>query len=104
VPDIDEGLAAELAPRSADLVQLTREALSNVGRHARAATCRVSLFREDGRGVLQIEDDGQGFDAAAAQPGQGMRNLRERVTAMGGQLAIESVIGEGTTIRIALPL
>jgi signal transduction histidine kinase len=104
VPDIDEELAAELAPRSADLVQLTREALSNVGRHAQAATCRVSLFREDGRGVLQIEDDGSGFDTAAAQPGQGMRNLRERVKAMGGVLAIESVTGEGTTVRISLPL
>jgi signal transduction histidine kinase len=104
VPDIDEGLAAELAPRSADLVQLTREALSNVGRHAQAATCRVSLFREDGRGVLQIEDDGRGFDAAAEQTGQGMRNLRERVEAMGAELKVESVTGEGTTIRIALPL
>jgi signal transduction histidine kinase len=104
VPDIDEGLAAELAPRSADLVQMTREALSNVGRHAQAATCRVSLFREDGRGVLQIEDDGRGFDTAAAQPGQGMRNLRERVRTMGGQLAIESVTGEGTTVRISLSL
>ena len=104
VPDIDEGLAAELAPRSADLVQLTREALSNVGRHAQAATCRVSLFRENGQGVLQIEDDGQGFDTLAPHTGQGMRNLRERVTAMGGQLAIESVTGEGTTLRISLPL
>jgi signal transduction histidine kinase len=104
VPDIDEELAAELAPRSADLVQLTREALSNVGRHAQAATCRVSLFRENGRGVLQIEDDGSGFDTAAAQPGQGMRNLRERVEAIGGQLAIASVTGEGTTVRISLPL
>ncbi|HEY4844597.1 MAG TPA: ATP-binding protein, partial [Candidatus Dormibacteraeota bacterium] len=104
VPDIDDGLAAELAPRSADLVQLTREALSNVSRHAQAATCRVSLFREDGRGVLQIEDDGQGFDTAATQTGQGMRNLRERVTTMGGELVVESVTGEGTTIKIALPL
>jgi signal transduction histidine kinase len=104
VPDIDEELAAELAPRSADLVQLTREALSNVGRHAQAATCRVSLFREDGRGVLQIEDDGRGFDTAAPQTGQGVRNLRERVKAMGGELLVESIAGEGTSIKIALPL
>ena len=104
VPDIDDGLAAELAPRSADLVQLTREALSNVGRHAQAATCRVSLFRENGQGVLQIEDDGQGFDTVAPHTGEGMRNLRERVSAMGGKLAIESVTGEGTMIRISLPL
>ncbi len=104
VPDIDDGLASELAPRSADLVQLTREALSNVGRHAQAATCRVSLFREGGEGVLQIEDDGQGFDSEAPQSGQGMRNLRERVKAMRGQFQIQSVKGEGTTVRIALPL
>jgi signal transduction histidine kinase len=104
VPDIDDGLASELAPRSADLVQLTREALSNVGRHAQAATCRVSLFREGGDGVLQIEDDGQGFDSEAPQSGQGMLNLRERVRAMGGQFQIQSVKGEGTTVRISLPL
>ena len=104
VADIDDGLAAELAPRSADLVQVTREALSNVGRHAQAATCRVSLFREEAQGVLQIEDDGQGFDAEAPQSGQGMLNLRERVKAMGGQFKIETVVGEGTTVRIALPL
>ncbi|MEO6796461.1 MAG: GAF domain-containing sensor histidine kinase [Candidatus Dormibacter sp.] len=104
VPDIDEGLAADLAPRSADLVQLTREALSNVGRHAQAATCRVSLFREDGHGVLQIEDDGHGFDPAVQQGGQGLRNLRERVTAMGAALTIESVLGQGTTVKITIPL
>ncbi|HYM51710.1 MAG TPA: GAF domain-containing sensor histidine kinase [Candidatus Limnocylindrales bacterium] len=104
VADVDPELAAELAPRAADLVQLTREALSNVGRHAEAATCRVSLFREDSLGVLQIEDDGRGFDTRAPHTGQGMRNVRERVEAIGGRLAIESIRGEGTTVRIILPL
>ena len=104
VPDLDEGLAADLAPRSADLVQLTREALSNVGRHAQAATCRVSLFREDGHAVLQIEDDGQGFDPAVQKGGQGLGNLRERVTAMGAVLTIESVVGQGTTVKVTIPL
>jgi signal transduction histidine kinase len=41
---------------------------------------------------------------AAAQTGQGIHNLRDRVKAMGGELVFESVIGEGTTIKIALPL
>ena len=102
VVDIDASLAAELAPRAADLVQLTREALSNVGRHAGAATCRVSLHRQDGGAVLQIDDDGRGFDPAASHSGQGMRNIRERVQAMGGQLAIASVAGEGTNLRITI--
>ena len=104
VSDVDPELAAELAPRAADLVQLTREALSNVGRHAQAATCRISLFREDGQAVLQIEDDGQGFDTRVSHSGQGMRNIRERVQAIGGGLAVESVQGDGTTIRVTLPL
>ena len=104
VSDVDPELAAELAPRAADLVQVTREALANVGRHAQAATCRVSLFRENGRAVLQIEDDGQGFDTRVSPAGQGMRNIRERVEAIGGGLAVESVQGEGTMIRVTLAL
>ena len=55
-------VAAELASRAADVVQLIREALSNVGRHANATTCRVSLRRRAGRRVeLEIDDDGVGL-------------------------------------------
>ena len=45
VVDVDAGIAAELASIASDVVQVTREALSNVGRHAEATTCRVSLRR-----------------------------------------------------------
>jgi two-component system, NarL family, sensor histidine kinase DevS len=103
VTDIDGTVAAEVAPRAADIVQLTREALSNVGRHAQAATCRVSLHRDGDHATLEIDDDGQGFDPAAPQAGQGLRNLRDRGTAIGGRVAVESKSGEGTTVRIAIP-
>ena len=43
-------------------MQVTREALSNVGRHAEASTCRVSLYRSDDQAVLEVDDDGKGFD------------------------------------------
>jgi hypothetical protein len=56
-------VAAELSGRAADVVQLTREALSYVSRHAQAATCRVSLYLEGDDGVLEV-DDGRGFDRA----------------------------------------
>jgi signal transduction histidine kinase len=104
VADVDGTVAAELAPRAADLVQLTREALSNVGRHAHALTCRVRIYRRDGDAVLEIDDDGRGFDLAAPHNGQGIRNLRDRVSAMGGRLDIQSKAGEGTTVQISIPI
>ena len=104
VTDIDGTVAAEIAPRAADLVQLTREALSNVGRHAQATTCRVSLHREGDDAVLVIDDDGQGFDPAAPRTGHGLRNLKDRGAAIGGRVAVESKAGEGTTVQIAIPI
>jgi two-component system, NarL family, sensor histidine kinase DevS len=103
VTDIDGRLAAALAPRASDLVQLTREALSNVGRHAEASTCRVSLHRRGDDAVLEIDDDGRGFDTTAPHTGEGLRNLKDRGIAIGGQVSIESKAGEGTTVQIAIP-
>ncbi len=104
VTDIDGAVAAELAPRAADLVQLTREALSNVGKHAEATTCRVSLHRNGDEAILEIDDDGRGFDTDAPHVGHGLRNLKDRGIAIGGRVAIESKSGEGTTVRIAIPI
>ncbi|HVS04849.1 MAG TPA: GAF domain-containing protein [Candidatus Dormibacteraeota bacterium] len=104
VTDIDGTVAAELAPRAADLVQLTREALSNVGRHAQATTCRVSLRRDGDQAVLEIDDDGQGFDVAAPHTGLGLRNLNDRALAIGGRITVESRAAEGTTVQFAVPI
>jgi signal transduction histidine kinase len=104
VVDVDAEVASELSSRASDVVQLVREALSNVGRHAEAATCRVSLFRRPEGAVLEIDDDGRGFDVDDATSGMGLSNLRDRVDAMGGSFDISSVLGDGTTVRIVLPL
>jgi PAS domain S-box-containing protein len=103
--DVDPALASRLAGRAADLVQLTREALSNVGRHAAATTCRISLRPAPGVAVLEIEDDGRGFVPDSDHgTGWGLRNLEERAGAIGGALEIVSVPGEGTTVRLTIPL
>ena len=104
VVNVDETVAAELASSAADVVQLTREALSNVGRHAQAHTCSVSLVRLDGYAELVIDDDGVGLGADPPREGMGLTNLRGRVTRMGGDISIGSVAGEGTTVRVRLPL
>ena len=103
--EIDGRVAAEMSGRAGDVIQLIREALSNVGRHARAATCRVSLIRTSHGALLEIDDDGQGFDLEAAKvKGHGLRNLKERARSLGGELAVRSAATDGTTIRVGIPL
>jgi signal transduction histidine kinase len=104
VVEVDGEAASELASRAADVVQLVREALSNVERHAGATTCRVSLRRgPDGNVILEVDDDGRGFDVTRPVPGMGLTNLRERVDALHGTFEVASTPGEGTTIRATLP-
>ncbi|HUY61724.1 MAG TPA: GAF domain-containing sensor histidine kinase, partial [Candidatus Dormibacteraeota bacterium] len=102
---IDEATAERLADRAPDLVQLTREALSNVGRHARAGTCRVRLRRVRATAVLTVDDDGTGFDPTAPRAGgQGLRNMEERMARVGGRVVIRSRPAQGTSLRVTLPL
>jgi signal transduction histidine kinase len=103
VVDVDETVAAELAGVAPDVIQVTREALSNVGRHAQATSVRVTLRRTDAVAELVIDDDGVGFIEGETE-GMGLANLRARVAATGGNLTVESVLGEGTTLRARWPL
>lgn len=104
IVDVDEEVAAQLSGMAADVVQLTREALSNVGRHAEATSCRVSLRHHDHTAVLEVDDDGRGFDPATTKRGDGLTNLEDRAAALGGKTSIGSVSAQGTTVRIELPL
>ena len=103
VVDVDDTTAAELAGLSGDLIQVAREALSNVGRHADATSVRITLRRIDTGAELEVDDDGTGFDVGGAA-GMGLANLRDRVQGIGGELAVESTLGAGTTVRVRLPL
>ena len=101
---IDPSLAATLSSRSAEIVQLTREALSNVARHAQATQATVSLAKRGSRAVLSVEDDGVGFDAGGDSKGHGMRNMRQRAATLGGTLGVTSKTGKGTRLRISFPI
>lgn len=101
--DVDAAVSAALSPRSQEIVQLTREALSNVTRHARARHVTVRLARSAANAVLTIQDDGVGFDARKPAEGNGMRNMRERTVAIGGKLRVTSANGKGTTLRFTFP-
>jgi signal transduction histidine kinase len=100
--EVDAEVAASVSSRSHHIVQLTREALSNVARHAQATHSVVRLARRGTTAVLTIEDDGVGFDVRGDSAGNGLRNMRERASAMGGTLRVTSRTGKGTKLRLTL--
>jgi two-component system, NarL family, sensor histidine kinase DevS len=101
---VDAALAARLSSRSADIVQLTREALSNIARHAHASRALVRLDRSGEQAVLVVSDDGIGFKPGNNSTGNGLRNMRERAARLGGSLEVTSAAGKGTTLRVAFPV
>ena len=102
--EVDAALAATVSSRAHEIVQLTREALSNVARHAQAKSSVVRLGREGSTAVLVIEDDGIGFKVRGSSVGNGLRNMRERAVAMGGKLHVTSKAGKGTRLRLTFPV
>ena len=102
--EVDPHAASEVAARAGDIVQAAREAISNAVRHGAPETLSVTLIRQDGAVMLEIDDDGKGFDPEAVRGGgRGLSNLRERVVAAGGELLIESIRGKGTTLKLRFP-
>jgi signal transduction histidine kinase len=99
-PEPDMPLAIKEA-----LYRVTQEALHNVARHADAEHVWLALTCDEGYLVLEIRDDGRGFDTARDYPGHlGLYSMRERIEQQGGQFTLQSAVGEGTLVRAALPL
>lgn len=88
------------------LFRILQEALSNVVRHAGATRVRVALMAVRGAAMLEVEDDGGGFDpAAAAAAGRlGIYGMQERAALLGGRLVVESRPGTGTRVVAKVPL
>ena len=90
------------------IYQITREALSNVSRHARATHARVTLDYLDctdeiAKGIrLQVSDNGRGGIAGVPTPGRGLLNMRERAALLDGTLDINSQPGKGTVVTLEL--
>jgi signal transduction histidine kinase len=77
------------------------EALTNVTKYARASHASVNVSREDGRILVEVSDDGVG--GADPATGTGLRGLVDRVSALGGSLAVDSQPERGTTVRAEIP-
>jgi PAS domain S-box-containing protein len=84
---------------------IVHESLSNIRKHAGASSVLVSLSYLDGRGRLEVRDNGNGFDPTEQPPEghYGMRNMTTRARAIGARLEITSAPGEGTTLLLDFP-
>ena len=102
---VDDALAAHLTiSQRANILQITREAVSNALRHGVASVIRVTLHAEGAATVFAIEDNGRGFDPAAGNGhgGHGLHNLAKRAAEIGAQFSLASHPGQGTRLRLTL--
>ncbi len=96
-------LDARLEPETeTTLYRIAQEALTNVAKHSRAKNVELILERAADHVLLIVEDDGAGFDPAAATPGFGLLGMQERAALVGASLEIESAVGQGTTILVRM--
>jgi PAS domain S-box-containing protein len=102
--DVQEGFPSRPAG-SADMgvLRVIQEALTNARRHSEAHNVWVSLRIEGDYLIAEVADDGRGF-GAESESGVGLASMRERALQLGGELAVESAQGEGTRVRIRVPM
>jgi signal transduction histidine kinase len=88
------------------LYRIAQEALNNVLKHAHARHITVQLRQAQTSVILDVVDDGVGFDPAAAHEtsGMGLCGIAERVAQCGGQLTVQSAPGLGTQVRVEIAL
>lgn len=99
---VDPWAASLLAGRAETIVNAAREAVSNAVRHGRPRSVWIALEVEARQIVLEVADDGCGFDPDAAAKGSGLSNLARRAANLGGSLELRSRDGLGTIVRLVL--
>jgi signal transduction histidine kinase len=99
--------SAQVAPETATTVfRVLQETLTNVIRHAQATRVQVTLRSERGQLLLEVRDNGRGITPAelANRQSLGLLGMRERVESVRGHMDIRGVPGQGTSVRITVPL
>ena len=101
--EVDAGVAAGDASRDRDVLRIAQEALHNAVRHAGAGRITVRLASRDGTLLLDVTDDGIGFDTGAPELRArrlGLTSMEERARRLGGRLELRSSPGAGTTVHL----
>ena len=87
-----------------DFYLIYKEAINNIAKYAAATKVNITILLQQHTLLMEISDNGKGFDAGQATAGNGLKNMKARANAVGATLAIVSAIGKGTIIKLAMPL
>ena len=98
---VDDVFSREAA---SSLYRIVQEAINNILKYSGAQNSAVTLERDLREALLVIEDDGQGFDIDQAREGMGLKNMAERARILGGRLKLDSSVGRGVRIELAIPI
>lgn len=88
---------------SHQLYCIVQEAITNIQKHAFAKIVNIKAYQNTQGIILEIIDDGKGFEVNAHHTGFGLRGMQERVQILGGELQIKSTLNKGTSIRVWIP-
>ncbi len=86
------------------LIRVTQECLNNAIKHASPDRIDVKIYQNGKGKVIEISDNGHGFDQTIPSKGSGMTNLKKRMETIGGEFQLTSVVGKGTDIKLLLPI
>jgi signal transduction histidine kinase len=86
------------------IYRIVQEALTNASKHGHAKRAIVEIHEDSGTVLIEVRDNGRGFDPSAETSGFGLLGMRERVELLEGTLSVESSPGAGTTMRVSLPV
>jgi signal transduction histidine kinase len=102
--EVGEGFpSSSLGETGTQLLRIIQEALTNARHHSRATSVVVTVEMEGSDLVAAVSDDGRGFRLSTAS-GVGLSSMRERAAVIGCKLEIESAVGQGTTVRLRIPM
>ncbi len=102
---VEDGFPSRVSGRTGqELTRIVQEALTNVRRHAEARHVRVKLGVEGDIAFAEVSDDGRGFATGNPKIGVGRHSMHQRAQQLGGELEIESEPGEGTRVRLRVPI
>lgn len=104
--DIDRKAESRLMQMEArrSILLVIKEAMNNIARHSGATQSAVNLHAVNGSLLLQISDNGRGFEKESSKIGNGLANMRKRTEVIGGSFAVESSNTTGTTILCHFPI
>lgn len=87
-----------------NILLIIKEALNNIAKYSKSTEARIRLYTRDKMIILEISDNGLGFDPVAQTTGNGLRNMQSRIKELRGSIRIDTIKGHGTAITASVPV